>query len=400
MKTQLLKGLINLFSIIFRAKKIWHVPNEKKILIYDDILLKPLLDYININETEIYHVRNRQNRIVNMYVVFLMITQLKFSKENYKEIYLKLVNPKYIITFIDNSIPFYQLKKYCPKAITISIQGSHRMAVSDFFINKKKFIKKKLSSDFIFVFNNYVAKKYKEFIKSKCICIGSFISNRVKKKSNKKKYELLYISDFIFPFTVTKSQSDMQKKEYKTWDEFIGPVEQFLINLSKYLNKKKKRLIILGRGSDDKEAKLEKTYYEKIFKKENIIFLKNSEKRKKFDLLDKSKLVVTINSSLGYESFSRGTKTAFFSVRAKNGLFQSTKFGWPASKTTKGPCWTNDNSLKEIERVLNYLTKMTQNKWIKFRDREMSDLIRFDPGNKKFLKFAKNIGLPVNYKYL
>ena len=66
MKTQILSELINLFSIIFKTKKIWHVPNEKKILIYDDILLKPLLDYINIKETEIYHVRNRQNRIINM----------------------------------------------------------------------------------------------------------------------------------------------------------------------------------------------------------------------------------------------------------------------------------------------------------------------------------------------
>ena len=176
-------------------------------------------------------------------------------------------------------------------------------------------------------------------------------------------------------------------------------MEKFLINLSKYLNQKKQKLLILGRGSNDKEAKLEKKYYEKIFEKKNIIFLKNSEKREKFDLLDKSKLVITINSSLGYESFSRGTKTAFFSVRAKNGLFHSTKFGWPAPKTIKGPCWTNDNSLQEIERVLNYLAKMTQKKWIKFRDKEMSDLIKFDPGNKKFLKISKNIGLPVNYKY-
>ena len=162
---QLLSELTNNLSIIFKSKKIWHMPNKKKILIYDDILPKPILDYINISETEIYHVRNRQYRIVNMYVVFLMIMQLKFSKENYKEIYLKLVNPKYIITLTDNSIPFYQLKKYCPKAITISIQNSHRMAVSDFFIKKKELVKKKLSSDFIFVFNNYVAKKYKEFIK-------------------------------------------------------------------------------------------------------------------------------------------------------------------------------------------------------------------------------------------
>lgn len=399
--SKLLSFLRSFFFIIFNTKKIWRKPSEKKVLIFDEasIIYRPhLMEFINTNDREVYYTRNTPpfKSVIYIYVILLMVSKFKFSKESYKKIYFKLINPKYIITLIDNSIQFYTLKKYCPDAFIISIQSSHRMAVSDFFSKGKVYKKEKLYSDLIFVFNNYVANKYKQFIKTKCVSIGSFESNNVKRKKTRKKFDILYISDFPFPFTVTKSNSDM-RKEYISWDKFIAPVQNFLMNLSKYLEKKEQKLLILGRAVNPYESNLEKQYYEKIFKK-NFTFIKNYENRKKFDFIDKSKIVITINSTLGYESFSRGTKTAFFSVRAKNGLFKSTRFGWPAPVSLKGPCWTNDCSINEIHRVLNSLIKMSDKKWIKFRNKRMSSVLKYDPGNKKFFKTIKNLGFPINHK--
>jgi len=78
----------------------------------------------------------------------------------------------------------------------------------------------------------------------------------------------------------------------------------------------------------------EKKYYSKVFGKK-FFFIKNnnsfSTKKKIFKNLDESSLIITLDSTLGYEAIARGKKVLFFSVR--NNLDRETKnriaFCWP-----------------------------------------------------------------------
>ena len=45
---------------------------------------------------------------------------------NYYIEYIKICNPKILITFIDNNLIFYKLKKYFPNIYFISVQNGIR----------------------------------------------------------------------------------------------------------------------------------------------------------------------------------------------------------------------------------------------------------------------------------
>ena len=389
MKT--LKKTISRFKILLLAKKNWTKPKKKEILIYDEASLNFLKNYFYEKDYEVLHKRNFPKRQINMFVIFIMLLKLKFSPEKYQEIYIKLVKPKFIITMIDNDILFYKIKSYYPNAMIISIQNAARYAISDIFSKIKKINdeNKKLKADYVLVFNDHIQKIYKKIIDCKFLTIGSFVSNNQKKNLVKKNYGLVYISDF-------RDENNIPK-EYISWEIYYREVSMFLKNLSKFLQKKKLKITILG-ATTGKQNLAEKKYYKKIFKNNKYKYLARSQKRPKFKIIDNAKFVLNINSTLGYEAFSRGSKTAFFSVRSKNKNFKSSQFNWPAKQTNQGLFWTNESSYSEISRILNYLEKISLKEWNKLIKRRFSDILKFDPGNKEFINFSKQIKLPLKFK--
>ena len=112
----------------------------------------------------------------------------------------------------------------------------------------------------------------------------------------------------------------------------------------------------------------EKKYFRYFFKKNNFFFIPRTKKRSTYTYIDNAELVITIDSTLGYTSFSRGTKTAFFSVRNNKKELESTKVCWPAKKKLKTKIWSNSYSLAEVERVLSNLLKFNRKEWLRLRN--------------------------------
>ena len=63
--------------------------------------------------------------------------------------------------------------------------------------------------------------------------------------------------------------------------------------------------------------------------------------------------MVFIDSTLGYESMSRGNKTVCFSIRKEIINDYSYSFGWPKHFPPTGPIWTSVYSEKLIYELLN-----------------------------------------------
>merc|ERR1711991_1044691 len=91
-----------------------------------------------------------------------ILFNLQFKMIYYIHHYIKTVNPKIIITFTDNSIFFYKLKKDFPNIKFIAVQNGYRRRVGDIYDNLSK-NKDKLMADYIFTFGKLTGDTYSKY---------------------------------------------------------------------------------------------------------------------------------------------------------------------------------------------------------------------------------------------
>ena len=101
---------INFFLL---SKKILTKPEEKKVLIFDEDDAEIISKYFNKNDIEILPIRMayKPGQKLNIYILFKIILDFKFTIKSYCEEYIKAVKPKIIISLSDNWPIFYRLKK-------------------------------------------------------------------------------------------------------------------------------------------------------------------------------------------------------------------------------------------------------------------------------------------------
>ena len=243
-------------------------------------------------------IENRKERIKIIYLgIGFLINCLKnfflnlFNNNNLHTIYLftliVTINPKLVITSVDNSFKFSDLAKLLKKKIKfVAIQNANRF---DFILNdyllKKKIINKNLNKIFYYVPNLYCfgqreideAQKYNlqidNFFKVGSIRIANFFRflelNKI--ELNKKKYDICLISEPQPGLNTRLCSQDLE-------ESFILPVK-FTIEYAKNNNLKfifaQKRLYnTLGNFN---EINFFKKHLEK---KEFDFLLKNSIKKK------------------------------------------------------------------------------------------------------------------------
>lgn len=352
-----------LLILIFLSKKIFKKPLSKDILIINkDLSDYPISYFKKITECLDTRFHMRPNRDLNLYVLIKCILKFKFSFFSYVCEYIKCVDPKILLTLIDNDLLFYKLKKKFPNIKTIMIQNANRtMQDTDILSNIKKLKTLSLKVDYYFCFNEKIGSIFRSFLDCKVVPIGSFRSNFNQIKKSKKIYDFLFISVF-------RHNEEIKKEDLI-----------FFRNLEKYLISKKKKLFILG--STSKITK-EREYYNKMLSKIQYVLIKRTNRRKTYKILDKSKIIVNIDSTAGYEALSRSNKVGFFCIRGIRKPFNSLRFGWPNSFKRKGIFWTNKNNYKEFKRVMDYLNNVSYQKFIT-KSKTISEIVmKSDPGNK------------------
>ena len=102
-----MKDLKRLIQIIFNAKYQFYKPKKKYYLVYDKTNSSVLQKYLKKSKT----ILCTRNESFNVYVLFINFLKGKFSKKEYLETFIELVNPSVILTTIDNNPNFYLLKK-------------------------------------------------------------------------------------------------------------------------------------------------------------------------------------------------------------------------------------------------------------------------------------------------
>ena len=124
-----------------------------------------------------------------------------------------LSNPKIVITFIDNNLSFYLLKKDFPKIKFISIQNGYRFLNDQmlFTLNNTKPRNDYYSADYYFVFNVQIKKIMEQYINADYIVSGSLRNNKL--PMSEPEYKFTGNIGFISRFTPAILKSLNEKNE-------------------------------------------------------------------------------------------------------------------------------------------------------------------------------------------
>ena len=147
----------------------------------------------------------------------------------------------------------------------------------------------------------------------------------------KKKYDILFVSSYK-----GHDENEFFIKEHNiTWGETRVGEEIILGHLKQFIKKNDNiRLFILGCKITNKEK--EQKYWDQKLNGINFTFIPQDQKRNTYKIIDETKVLISIDSSLGYESIARGNKICVFSVRPDKYPTNSSKFGWPFKLKDKG----------------------------------------------------------------
>jgi len=386
-----LKNFSVALKIFLNARITFAKPKHKKIVIFDTDLSDFIIKYFDKKNVHILGTRFKYNKgeELNLYILLKMILIFKFSSREYFKIYLNIVKPTLIVTLIDNTKIFYELKGFYPKAKTMIIQNAHRSNVKglDIFAEDIEGMRKNENymCDYMLTYNQKVGDKYKFFLKGEVVPIGSFKSNSIKINNKNKIYDFLFISNY--------------KKNHQGYASTLENYIKFFSNIKKYCYEKKCNITVLGTtgAATSAETKNEFFFFKKIFDKIEYNFIPRTKNRKTYEICDQSKIILNIDSSLGYESVARGNKVAFFSINNRvDDPERCFHFGWPSKKDKQGPFWTDNTSYDEFIRIVNFLEQINEVSYKDLLNKELHNIIEYDRDNTKFISLMKNLKIPLN----
>tara|TARA_B100000123_G_scaffold248215_1_gene205678 strand:+ start:495 stop:851 length:357 start_codon:yes stop_codon:yes gene_type:complete len=109
-----------------------------------------------------------------------------------------------------------------------------------------------------------------------------------------------------------------------------------------------------------------------------------------YRIIDRFNLITFIDSTLGYESISRGKKIVSFSVRkCENSKLEN--FGFPEFKKKRGFFFTTERSEKEFSRILNNTWSISKGEWKRKYLKKLNKIMVYNSQNKKILNTINKI---------
>ena len=350
--------IARIILVFFRCKFDFRKIKKEKLLIFDTVSLELAGNY---KKFEVLDVRYE---VFNFWVLLENFIKLKFTFKDYILTYISKVNPKVVLTLVDNYILFYELKRYFPEIKFIVVQSGyrHKIQLDDFIKNKKK----KLFTDYLFTFGKNSEIFYKKFVRwNHFFNLGSSRNNNVKLEKNLETKKILFISQF--------RARDMNKEDdYNVESEIIK-----IINI--FCERKKIKLFVATSSKND-YFKEKNFLLSKLPEKHNVRLIRKKGQFNNYSLLNKFETIIFVDSTLGYEAIARQKKIVAISCRKEKGKILR-PFGFPAIKRSRGFFFTNACTKKEILRVLNNVYNLPKKQWLRNYQKKLNIFMSFNKDN-------------------
>jgi surface carbohydrate biosynthesis protein len=380
--------LIKKINILINCRKDFSIPRHKPILMVDQNGTDILLKYF-INDD--FNIINTRGESINVWSLIRSFLSFNFTFRGYVNAYIKFTKPKIAITFIDNTILFHRIKRDNPEIITISIQNGNRERKPLSLANEKNVV------DYMLVFNHKEGKRNLDYLKGKYLAIGSFkliyISKKILAENNrKKKKEYVFISQFrsCYLDNIELAGPDLYEPEIRILPMILS-----------YSSAQKIPFVILSCSNNLNDYDREYIFYRDILGYDNGWILKRKlDTFSNYFSIKNSDLVISIDSTLGYEGVVMGKRSAIFGARFE---FTTDK-AWYCNLgggelNKKGEFWTDETTKQEFERVMDFALNSKELIWKSTVNKYKEYIMNYDPGNSIFIDLLKKLNVSFKNDY-
>jgi surface carbohydrate biosynthesis protein len=370
------KKILHFIKYFWNSKKCWSWPKQSQILIFDSCNHQILMEYIRPWHPEILHVRGEK---INLPVLFSSLFMRGKKADNYKDCFIKKVQPQLIITFIDNNLSFYEISLRHSNIKTLFIQNGWRGYYADIFETLSKLNDNQLSKlkvDYMLTFGPLIGNEYARYVQGTTIPAGSIKNNQVSHTRVVNPGIIAFISQWY------KDGFYMNDIFYSQEDFFRNADFPIIQTLDYYAKTNQKKLMIIPRNLKQGELRDQEEAYFRELIGHDFEFLEPNGIYQTYEALDSAEVIVTVDSTLGYESIARGNKTAIFSVRSNLLGVVGLTYGWPGVYPEEGLFWTNNPKKDSFMKILDYLFKVDNIQWKKdVEDAKFFELMTYNAGN-------------------
>ena len=395
----MLRRLRRAVPIFFTGRIDWLPPKQRPVVLIHADGFRTLTKFVSAQDVAILDPER-----INIFIVLKMLCSFQNSHAQYRIKFINTVQPKVVITFIDNDVTFYSLKSLVSGPQFVSVQNGLRHNYSfnsqGGLLDQLDEVSKQISltCDYICVFGLASAKLFSTYINTKTLITGSIQNNfREKNMPHAMTSDVVFVSQ-LQAFTLEGSSVKVYfGQQGITISEFFEAERQIVRALDKYCEENELRLVVCGKR--DQTHTHEREFFESILQPKKPNFLVRENGSSTYDAIDATGLVVTIDSTIGYESLSIGKRVAFMSGRTQSadavGLAQTrdTNFGYPLDLPANGNFWTNQATATELTRILDYLQAVTDKEWATEIAPYNESLMAYQPGNPVFKKLLLDLGL-------
>ena len=381
-------------------KLFFALPKRQQVALADAYGFSILNKYIPEEDISIIDIER-----MNVFALFRMLIAGKKSLFDYTVAYIKIFKPQFVFTFLDNNVDFYKLAAIFPRVKFIAIQNGQRANYANqlgfgFFDQlKNESAKYKLSAHAICVLGTTSAKQYTQYIQAKPVVTGSLKNNLIGNHiMPTERFDIVYVSQHA-PFEIPNSEVKFFFGNNSITAEEFYTIEQkvvcFLAAHSKLTNQS---FAVLGKRTDS--SQFEREFFTSAAGPNKIQFIPRTSETSTYEFCNSASILVTTDSTIGYEFLARGKKVAFLSARIDaidhvlSQEVHDTDFGFPLELGTSGPFWTNSANESEFERVIGSVHSMSDAQWASTISPYNEVLMAYQPGNTAFIQMLQSEGIP------
>jgi len=339
------------------------------------------IDFTNILKAVINCIKYKHE------VILKAISSIKYQKLLYRELrdYLhtesvKKINPKIVITWIDNSSIFHKCSNNLKNIPFMAIQngGRHVWCANEVYSLPEEVY----HIDEYFCFGGYVEDlfaKYNHDIKQYNKC-GSLKYSLFYKLFGKEKYDLKYDICLISQWGMTQMYNAHKLPD--RWKNLGRSVTEVAKTVGYCAIKNNLSVCIALRG----ESKLEKEFYRKYFGNNVSFQIVDKKNYSSYIAASQAEMCIALNSTLATEMFGAGKKVLFINPFDEQWL-----------KPVKEGIWyCTGTDTDTISRKINYLLDLNQNNYISKSSNEMKYIMNFDSSNLAYETISKRVNAVVN----
>lgn len=401
-----LQFLLRAFKYFRSTKRVWRRPPRADLLIIDRGTASPLDEMFAHHNPHIMDIRGES---VNMLALLRALPKIHLGAVAYLEAYIDFVAPKLILSRNgDSDLNLWRLKRRKQSRYqVVLIQNGWRpdnfgaIPISDY---EKSQVKIRPQVDCAMVFGSAQADERLLEFASALIAVGSSKLNMIEfARFPRSLREIVFISEY-------RHQEFLKNPDFYRVDSVVCKY------LADFAIRNSVEIHVAGVMPDAERIAAEKNWFAKQLEGSSWKFHERTKSESSYLLINEAEMVVTVDSTMGYESLALGKKTAilccrkFHRTEGRQSLFDlmsakvrlqeyssdfkkgiNNRFGASFKFEESGFFWSNIESRDEFERVLSNVFHASKAEF-EIISRPIADqLMVHDYGNTKIRAYVEGV---------